>query len=244
MNYKKQLVSFPITKISLLSVVLFAVPCAAGLLVNLLWMKRPFLLTSAFYWDLLIIFAVFLIGLVAHEGIHAIFAMLIGKVKKEDLAFGANPRQLMLYCHVKTPLSVSAYRLMLLPPVLITGLIPLVLSAFLGSSFLVVVFSLLVSGGAGDLMMLFSLRKYDREQLVVDHPEAPAYYLVYPEDALPEDFVEVTEEQEADLKKMMENKDHGATGGKNNLLKILIVLLFSILTVLGVFLVACFMKFF
>ena len=244
MNYKKQLVKFSITKVTLLSVLLFLVPCAGGLLVDLLWMKRAFLLTSAFYYDLLIVLGVFLVGLVAHEGIHALSAMLFGKVKKEDLSFGANMRQLMLYCHVKTPLTVRAYRLMLLPPVVITGIVPLFIAAFFGSPLLVVVFSLLVSGGAGDICMFLSLRKYDKDQLVLDHPEAPAYYLVYPEDALPESFSEVTVEEEEALRDEMNGKTSGSTGGKSNLLKILAVLLFSALTVLGIFVIALIVKFF
>ena len=244
MNYKKQLVKFSVNKISLLSVLLFAAPCAVALVVNLVWMKRPFLLTSAFYWDLLVILSIFLVGLVSHEGIHALCAMWFGKVKPSDIAFGANMRQLMLYCHVKTPLSARQYRLMLLPPVIVTGLIPLVISAFLGNVFLVFVFSLLVSGGAGDFVMFFSLRKLPSDRLVLDHPDAPAYYIVYPEDDLPDDFSEVTPEEEEELLRMMNGKENGSTGGKSNLLKILAVLLFSILTVLGVFAVAYIMKYF
>ena len=244
MNYKKQLVKFPISKITLLSVLLFLLPCAAGLLINLLWMKRPFLLTPAFYWDLLIVVGIFVAGLFLHEGIHGLCALLFGKVKRSDLSFGAHLKQLMLYCHVKTPLKASSYRLMLLPPVLLTGMIPWILSAFLGNAFLVVVFSLLISGGAGDLYMFFSLLKTDGDQLVLDHPDAPAYYLVYPEDALPEGFSEVTEEEEIALKNMMENKDNGSTGGKNNLLKILAVLLFVSIAVVAIFIVALIMRLF
>ena len=244
MNYKKQLVKFNIGKITALSVLLFLVPCAAGLLINLLWMKRPFLLTPAFYYDLLIVLFVFLIGLVLHEGIHALCALVFGKVDKKDLSFGADFRQLMLYCHVKTPLTVGQYRWMLLPPVILTGIIPWAVSAFLGNAFLVVVFSFLISGGAGDLVMFFSLQKRDKDQLVLDHPDAPAYYLVYPENRLPEGFSEVTEEEEKELADMMNGQENGSTGGKSNLVKILAVLLFSILTVLGVFLIAFFMKFF
>ena len=206
MNYKKQLIKFDVGKISLLSVLLFVVPCIPAMLINGLWLKRPFLLTSAFYWDLLIILGVFLVGLIVHEGIHALCAMWFGKVKKEDLAFGANMKQLMLYCHVKTPLRVGAYRLMLLPPMIVTGVIPLIVSAFFGNMFLIFAFALLVSGGAGDLIMFVSLRKYDKDQLILDHPSAPAYYLLYPEDALPEGFVETTEEEENALLTMMENK--------------------------------------
>ena len=243
MNYKKQLVKFNINTISILSVILFVVPAAIALLINLLWLKRPLLITDKVYWDILIIIGIMAVGLVAHEGIHALSAMVFGKCAKSDLSFGANFKQLILYCHVKKPLTASQYMAMLLPPVIITGIIPLIISAFCGNVFLIVVFSMLVSGGAGDFIMFFSLTKRDKKQLILDHPTAPAYYLVYPENETPDDFVESTEEQEKELSDEM-NNTKGSSGGKSKGLKILAILVFLAATTLVVFLIALFMKLF
>lgn len=243
MNYKKQLVKFNINAISILSVVLFVVPFGAALLINLLWLKRPLLVTGKVYFDILMIIGIMAIGLVAHEGIHGLSAMLFGKCHRSDLVFGANVKQLILYCHVAKPLTVSQYMAMLLPPVIITGVIPLVISAFFGNIFLIIVFALLVSGGSGDLIMFFSLVKHDKKQLILDHPTAPAYYLVYPEDEVPDDFSEATEEEEKELSDAMQNTK-GSSGGKSKGLKILAILIFVAGAALTIFLIALFMKLF
>lgn len=244
MEYKKQLVKFDIGKINNFALLLFILPFAAMAAINLLAFKRPLLLTSAFYWDILIAIAIFICGLVCHEGLHALGGILFGKVKPQDIKFGILPKQFMLYCHIKTPLKVSAYQALLLLPVIVTGIIPLLISAFFGNIFLVVVFAALVSGGAGDIIMFKSLCKLNKDQLIIDHEDAPAYYLVYPSDNLPEDFVEVTEEQEKELKEAMQNTPKGKTSGRSNLMKVLSVLLFLAFTVFAVFFIALLMKLF
>lgn len=246
MEYKRQLKRFDLMKIANLSVILFAAPFAVSMLLNLFVLKASFLLTNAFYWDILIIIAIYIVGLFAHEGLHALGAILFGKCSPKDIKFGVNLKQFMLYCHANKPMTVNAYRGLLLLPVIVTGIIPLIISTVFGNVFLLVVFSLLVSGGAGDFIMFFSLTKYKKDQLILDHPSAPAYYLYYPADSLPDDFEEVTKEQEEELLKEMERKPGESFDGKqkNNLVKILLVLLFLAVAVMIVFGLAFFMKLF
>ena len=91
--------------------------------------------------------------------------------------------------------------------------------------------------------MLFGLIKLDKKQLILDHPTAPAYYIVYPEDQVPEDFREVTAEEEKELQNNM-NNTKGSSGGKNKGLKIFAILVFLAATTLVIFLIALFMKLF
>ena len=245
MDYKKELKIFNLNKIALLSILLFALCFAAGALVNLLAFRRPLLLTDKVYWDIIITFVLMTGGVVVHEGIHALGAMIFGKCKKENISFGFIPRQLMFYCHAEKPMTASAYTLMLLLPVIVTGFIPFVLSVCLGNIFLVVAFAMLISGGAGDLIMAASLRKIPASALLLDHPKAPAYYLLYKSDALPENFNEVTPEQEEALLKSMQEKPlSDSSRGRNNLLKILAVFVFLVFVVTAVFLIALLMKLF
>lgn len=244
MEYKKQLVKFNINKISVLSVILFIVPFVIAAAINLFAFKRELLLTDKVYWDIILTVALFIVGLVAHEGLHALGGIAFGKAKPKDIKFGIIPKQFMLYCHIKTPMKAWAYEALLLLPVIVTGVIPLILSAFLGNIFLVLTFSALLSGGAGDIIMFKSLIKYDKNQLIIDHAEAPAYYLVYPENKLPDNFIEATEEQEEELRRETSGAPRGTTTGRSNLIKILAILIFLALTVLIVFLLALFMKLF
>lgn len=245
MDYKKELKIFNLNKIASLSILLFAVCFVAGALVNLLAFRRPLLLTDKVYWDIIITLVLMTGGVVVHEGIHALGAMIFGKCKKENISFGFIPRQLMFYCHAEAPMKASAYKTMLLLPVIITGFIPFVLSVCLGNIFLVVAFAMLISGGAGDLIMAASLRKIPASALLLDHPKAPAYYLLYKSDALPENFNEVTPEQEeALLKSMREKPLSDSSRGRNNLLKILAIFIFLAFVVTAVFLIALLMKLF
>lgn len=242
MNYKKQLVKFNISKIADLSIIMFVVPFLISTVLNLIVLKRPLLITGKVYFDILIIIGIYAVGLVCHEGLHALGAIIFAGKKPKDISFGVIIKQMMLYCHVKTPMKLSAYCGLLLLPVIITGVIPLVISIFCGNIFLVLVFSLLVSGGAGDAIMFCSLLKQDKNALILDHAEAPAYYLVYPSDNLPENFSEVTEEEENALKAEMNNTKNSPQ--KNNTIKILLILLFFAVAVAVVFLLALFMKLF
>lgn len=245
MDYKKELKIFNLNKIASLSILLFAVCFVAGALVNLLAFRRPLLLTDKVYWDIVITLVLMSGGIVIHEGIHALGAMIFGKCKKENISFGFIPRQLMFYCHAEKPMTASAYTLMLLLPVVVTGFIPFILSVCLGNIFLVVAFAMLISGGAGDLIMAASLRKIPASALLLDHPKAPAYYLLYKSDALPENFNEVTPEQEeALLKSMREKPLSDSSRGRNNLLKILAIFIFLAFVVTVVFLIALLMKLF
>lgn len=246
MDYKKELKRFDLNRIAVLSLLLFIVPFAAALCVNLIWFKRSVLLTDKVYWDILIMLAIFVAGLFCHEGLHALSAIVFGKISPKDIRFGFIPKQMMLYCHVNPPLKAQVYRILLIVPIIVTGIIPLIISAFLGNIFLIIAFALLVSGGAGDLIMFASLLKYDKNQLIIDHPDAPAYYLVYNSDSTPEDFCEVTAEQEEELLNEMKglSKDKTYIKSKSTLLKTLFILLFFIVLVLAIVLIALFMKLF
>ena len=240
MEYKKQLVKFKTDKISELSIALFVFPFVLFAALNLLAFKRPLLVTGKVYFDVAIIIGLFVVGLVCHEGLHALGAIIFAGKKKEDISFGANFKKMMLYCHIKTPMKVSSYMALLLIPAIVTGLIPLIISAIFGNILLVTVFALLFSGGAGDFIMFFSLLKKDKNALVLDHESAPAYYLVYPENELPDDFSEVTEEEEKILaEEMNTNKS-----SRSNNLKIFAVLIFLVVAVAIIFGAALFMKLF
>lgn len=241
MNYKKQLVRFKIDKITELSLLLFVVSFIVSTAINLLALKRPLLITNKVYFDIMIVVGIYLLGLPVHEILHALGAIIFAGKKKSEISFGMHLKQMMLYCHINTPMKNSAYRGLLLLPVIVTGIIPLIISTFLGNIFLTLVFSLLVSGGAGDFIMFKSLLKHDKNSLILDHAEAPAYYLIYPENELPADFSEVTEDEESSLKEEMNTPQKSS---RSNTLKIFAILIFFVLAVLGVFLAALLMKLF
>ena len=107
---------------------------------------------------------------------------------------------------------------------------------------LIAVFSMLMAGAAGDIVMLCGLAKEKNgKNLVVDHPDAVAYYLLHKENELPENFEETTEEDERRIIEENERKTHERTR-KGMLLKTLGIGLFYALVVLALYVIALVMK--
>lgn len=244
MNYKKQLHRFDSSKINNLSLYIFLIAFLISMLLNFLVAKRPLLITSKVYTDIILIIAIFIVGLAMHEGLHAVAALLFGKCGREDIKFGVNLMQGMLYCHIEKPITAKSYKIMLLIPAIVTGLIPLIIVTFLGNIFLIIVFCMLLCGGAADFIMFARLQKLDNSTLIMDHPLAPAFYALYDRASIPSDFVEVTlEEEEKLLKDMNANPLVSTDGKKNGMLKTLAILIFLSLAVLIIFIIGIVMAF-
>ncbi len=201
---KKQLKSFSFPKFYVVSALLLVIPLLIAMPINLLVFKNTF--SSHIFEYLVIISLGYCVHIPIHEGLHALSGILFAKVPLKDISFGIVKEQMMFYCHVEKPMPARLYRIVLITPFVVLGLIPLCIVTVLGSPFLVLLFAMCISGCAGDIVMFIETYKYDKNQLLLDHPSAPAYYLLYEEDSLPEDFVEVTDEQEEELQQRLHKK--------------------------------------
>lgn len=244
MNYKKQLYRFDTAKINNLALYLFLLSFLPTMAINLFVLKKPLFITQKFYFDILLSIGVFIVGLISHEGLHALAAIIFGKCGAKNIKFGINLKQGMLYCHLDKPITAKAYSIVLIIPIIITGLIPLIIVTIIGNIFLVVVFCMLLCGGAGDIIMLIKLQKINKTALILDHPIAPAFYTLYDSDNLPSDFREVTAEEEEQLLKDMNTSPKSIYNGKKNvMLTNLAILLFLSLATLIVFVIGILMSF-
>lgn len=193
---KKQLVTINLKKINWMSILMFVAPFLIGLTLKLTVFKDTSY--GLGIWDILITIVGMLILSCVHECIHAL-AFLISGAPVNSIKFGAIPKKMMIYCTTNKPMSIWRYKFSLLSPFIILGLLPFVVSTILLKWEYVLLFSTMISGCAGDLMMFWAISKKKQAKLVLDHPSAPAFYLLYDESSLPEDFVEVTEEMEINL---------------------------------------------
>lgn len=128
-----------------------------------------------FTWNLsLIVFLKFslynFIGIIIHELIHAIAFICIGKAKRSDVKFGFIFKSMTPFAHCKVPLSMRAYKISILLPVILTGIIPLIIGLFINSLLTVFVAAVLIAGGIGDWMMYRKLRPFTNNAIVSDHP--------------------------------------------------------------------------
>ncbi|PAF23168.1 hypothetical protein CHH49_01005 [Terribacillus saccharophilus] len=122
-------------------------------------------------------FLLMLIGIVLHELLHGIGFIVFGRVRYSQVKYGFSWKDGAAYAHCMEPIKVSAYRVSLLLPVIVTGLLPLLISYIVGNGVLLAVSVILTAGGIGDWLIFRSLRKYKASQFVKDHPTKVGYFI-------------------------------------------------------------------
>lgn len=125
----------------------------------------------------LIIIAISLVGVVLHELIHGFSWGLFAKNGFKSITFGVAWKMLTPYCHCKEPLQVNQYIFGAIMPGIILGFLPAIYALIYGS------FSILLFGvfftiaAAGDILMVYLLRKERMDSLVQDHPSEVGCYI-------------------------------------------------------------------
>ncbi len=150
-----------------LSVVLLGVPF------YLIW--KPAL---AITWQGALLFSLlFIAGVAMHELIHGIFFGLFAESGFSSVRFGFMREYLTPYCHCNEPLKVKHYSLAALMPALLLGLLPMIVAFFVGSLFWLLFGIVFLSAAAGDLMVVWILRKETSDTLVQDHASEPGCWV-------------------------------------------------------------------
>lgn len=201
-HMKKELVTINLKKVNITAMVLFIIPFVLIMSLKLTIFKD--IAYGVGFWDYLIIAISYPVLLLCHECIHAL-AFLMSGAQKGSVRFGVIPKKMMLYCTTNKPLSVNQYKLSLLLPIIITGVIPSIIAMILLNWKYSLLFTSMISCGAGDLLMFLQLCKRKKVKMIEDHPNAPAFYALYDETDLPLDFKEVTIEDEEKLLKSINN---------------------------------------
>lgn len=123
---------------------------------------------------------VLVVGIIVHELIHGLTWGLYAKSKFKSISFGVMWKMLTPYCHCSEPLRVPHYAIGALMPLITLGLIPAVVAICLGSLFWLNMSIIFIAAAAGDIMIVWNLRKENRNNMILDHP-TEAGYLVYEE---------------------------------------------------------------
>lgn len=112
----------------------------------------------------------YLIGIILHEALHALGFIFVGKAKKSDIKFGFIWKYVTPYAHCKVPMTVKSYRISLLLPVILTGIIPLFIALAFGSGLLVAISVFLIAGGMGDWIIFRKINSFSGDAILEDHP--------------------------------------------------------------------------
>ena len=124
-----------------------------------------------------------IVGLVAHEALHALTWVYASGKSWRAVEFGLDWKTLTPYTHFKELLPVSAYRLGALMPGLALGLLPALLGCLTGWAGAWAFGLLFIIGAGGDMLMLWLLRGVSTGALVEDHPSRVGCYVLesYPD---------------------------------------------------------------
>ena len=246
MEYKKKLIALNIKKADNFAVILFFASFILFGAINLFDKRTPVLTTGSVWFDSLLALGIFIVGMIAHEGTHALSGILCGRLAPKQVKFGFDLRGMNLYTHFEAPMPMKGFLLTLIMPCVMTALLPIALLTAFGGIIPLGASCLLLAGCAGDIVTFVSALKQDKKALVSDHPTALAYYLVYPENALSEGFSATTEEEERALLVKAQNKPYENDKAKRRSImsKCFGILLFIALYVLVMYLISLFMRFF
>lgn len=118
----------------------------------------------------------FLLGIVVHELIHGFTWMWATHSGFKHLRFGLMTGA--VYCHIDVPMRKRAYVTGALMPLILLGLLPYVVSFFIGSLWLMLFGTMLSAAAMGDVMIVWAIRHESPDALVYDHP-SEAGCLVY-----------------------------------------------------------------
>lgn len=121
-------------------------------------------------WSL-IAAAVYAVSAVLHELLHA-GAMVAAGVPITSIRWGGRLREGIIYIHTARPMSAKAYRIVLLTPAIIQGLLPAVAGTIAGPFWLVLYGYVMLLSAVGDLAVFQLIRHLPGHARLYDHPES------------------------------------------------------------------------
>lgn len=111
--------------------------------------------------------AILIVSIIIHELLHGI-GYRLGGASWQQIKFGV--KQLTPYAHCEIPLHLAAYRLAVLLPGLILGILPAVVGVVWGSWLLTLYGAVMSAAALGDALILWLLRDAPAAARVLDHP--------------------------------------------------------------------------
>lgn len=121
-------------------------------------------------------------GILAHEMLHGLTWKLAGGKSWSAIKFGINWKALAPYAHCREPLEINAYRWGAVMPGILLGIIPFAIGLFTGSGWFTVLGYIFIITAAGDMLILWLIRRVDAGTLVQDHPTLAGCEIVQPAD--------------------------------------------------------------
>lgn len=127
--------------------------------------------------DLFRISLFIIVGAALHELLHAVLWVFFTKKGIRSIKFGFTESDFSPYIHCTEPLPVWVYRIGIILPGLVLGIIPAAW-AILTGRFWLLMFGFFFSWAAsGDFIILYMIRNLKNDILVYDHPQKVGCYI-------------------------------------------------------------------
>ncbi len=115
------------------------------------------------------------LGIAVHELIHGITWLILTHNSFRHLSFGFLPGG--VYCHIDVPMPKRQYVIGALMPLLLLGIVPTILAFCIGSFLWLLLGIVFIMSAAGDIMIVWAIRKDPSDALVYDHPSEAGCYV-------------------------------------------------------------------
>ncbi len=120
--------------------------------------------------NLLFFTVIVIASMIAHELIHGLTWIGLGKKSFSTVKFGVQWKTLTPYAHLKEPIEVNAYRIGGFMPGFVLGILPFLLSLVMGNRNLLWFGMIHTAAASADWLILWLLRNVKSGMLVEDHP--------------------------------------------------------------------------
>lgn len=142
----------------------------------LIWKENVFSSLKLINLGILLISIPF--GIIIHELLHGITWALFIPGGFKTISFGIKWEYLAPYCHSSSPMKVWIYVIGGLMPLIFMGILPAIYSIITGHTF-IMFFAMFFSWAAGgDIQVIWMIRKFKKNQLVMDHPDDPGFIVI------------------------------------------------------------------
>lgn len=110
------------------------------------------------------------VGTVVHEGLHGLGWVAAGNRSFRSVRFGFHWKTLTPYAHFTEPMTVRAYRVGIVLPGLVVGLLPAFVGYGISNPAFILFGGMFFGAAAGDALGLWAVRKLPPDTFVLDHP--------------------------------------------------------------------------
>ncbi len=113
----------------------------------------------------------FLGGIIVHELLHGLVWACFSPNRFKSIKFGVKWKYLAPYCHCTEPLKVKHYKIGIVMPLIIMGLIPSLIGLIIGHGAIFAFGFIAICVASGDILGLYLLKNLESNAYVSDHPE-------------------------------------------------------------------------